>query len=650
MVEGPAGGAGAGERTEGASVYDRIRTPIGRRSLRHLPSLTRDTLRLVWQAGHRPLLVIVGAQVASAVASAGQLLIAREILDVLTADGDIRFAELVWPLVGLLVALAVTSGAATVLREQSTLLTELVSRDSADRILDVACTVDLEAYETPTFHDSLDRARLNAQTRPLAAVNGLVNAIGGAAGALAVAVALIAIEPLLVPLAAVAVVPLWRASTRNSVDFYRFTVDVTARDRERSYLLNVLTNKDLAKEVRAFDTAPYLRERHDRLYAARIAELRAVLRSRVRRALVGSLLGSAVAAAAVAVLAWLLVEDRMDVANAAVALLGLVQLGQRLRGVVAGAGTLYEASLFVEDMLTFLELRPEVEAARPRQPAPSTEGRLVVEDVTFTYAGASRPALAGVSLEIGPGEIVALVGENGSGKTTLAKLLAFLYRPDSGRIVWSGVDTADCDPRSLRESIAVVFQDFGRYWLSAHDNVALGAIGRSDDREAVVRAAVAGGADPFLRSLPDGYDTVLSRLFAGGRDLSLGQWQRIALSRAMFRDAALVVMDEPTASLDARAEHALFDDMRATFEGRSVLLISHRFSTVRNADRIYVVHDGQVTESGTHASLLAAGGRYAQLFGLQAASYLEDAGGTAGGAAGGSGNGSGGAAVTLGGD
>jgi ATP-binding cassette subfamily B protein len=241
--------------------------------------------------------------------------------------------------------------------------------------------------------------------------------------------------------------------------------------------------------------------------------------------------------------------------------------------------------------------------------------------VTFSYAGARGPALRDVSLELAPGEVVALVGENGSGKTTLAKLLAGLYVPEGGRVMLDGLDTASADADQLRRRVAVIFQDFMRYALPARENVGLGRHERLGDEERVRAAARVAGAHEDLERLPQGYDTVLGPAFAGGTDLSHGQWQRVALARALFRDAPFVILDEPTAALDARAEHDLFQRIRELLAGRTVLLISHRFPSVRMADRIHVMHAGRIVESGTHDDLIARDSRYAELFRLQAAPY-----------------------------
>jgi ABC-type multidrug transport system fused ATPase/permease subunit len=225
-------------------------------------------------------------------------------------------------------------------------------------------------------------------------------------------------------------------------------------------------------------------------------------------------------------------------------------------------------------------------------------------------------------MEIGAGEIVALVGENGSGKTTLAKLLCRLYLPHAGRVLWDGVDTATVDPDGLRRWVAVIFQDFLHYALTASENIGMGRHQQIDDPDAIRAAARQAGAHDFLARFPEGYETVLGPEFEGGKELSVGQWQRIALARAFFRDAPFIILDEPTAALDARAEHELFESIRTLCRGRSVLLISHRFSSVRSADRIYVLDAGKIVESGSHDQLMAVGGRYADLFTLQASAYL----------------------------
>jgi ATP-binding cassette subfamily B protein len=304
---------------------------------------------------------------------------------------------------------------------------------------------------------------------------------------------------------------------------------------------------------------------------------------------------SGLTVASLGLLGYLYVDGRMSLPSLGAAVAGLLQLSGRTELARRRRRCPVRVALFVDDYEAFMLLSPPVsEEVRPgpSEPLPAFT-RLLADDVTYTYPGSVVPAVPDVTMEVGAGEIVALVGENGSGKTTLAKLLARLYAPTEGRILWDGVDTGTIDAGRVRASIAVVFQDFIRYLLPATENISAGRHERFDDVDAVVEAARHAGADGFLSQLPRGYDTMLGKEFSGGVDLSIGQWQRVALARAFFRDAPFIILDEPTAALDPRAEHELFNSIRSLFTGRSVLLISHRFSSVRSADRIYVLRHGQ---------------------------------------------------------
>jgi ATP-binding cassette, subfamily B, bacterial len=292
----------------------------------------------------------------------------------------------------------------------------------------------------------------------------------------------------------------------------------------------------------------------------------------------------------------------------------------RVQQVFGGVSGLFESSYFLRDFFAFLERRPDPSAAGG-EPVLEPFTELRVEGLSFAYPGTDREVLRDVSLTIRAGEVVALVGENGSGKTTLAKLLAGMFQPTRGRVLWDGRDVRLLDAEEMRRHVGVVFQDFVRYQLTARENIGFGREEWLEDDARIEEAARLAGAHDAIAALPAGYDTGVGKEFQGGFDLSGGQWQRIALARAFFRDAALLVLDEPSASLDARSEHQLFEHVAGLAAGRSVLLISHRFSTVRDADRILVIHEGEIAEEGTHEELIAASGRYAELFDLQARSY-----------------------------
>ena len=590
---------------------------------RDLPKLLFDSVKLVWNAGRNTFILTSVLQLLAAVGIAAQLFVGKAVLDeVLGAGEAVSFSDLV-PVLAALVGVTVALDLARAIQaEQSRVLGELVGRRALDRVMDVSTRIDLLAFESSDFYDRLTRARAQGQFRALQTVNGLLGIVGSSVAAVGIIAALAALQPLLVPFIVVGYVPLWIMASLNTRDLYRFTHEMTPNERQRHYLQNVLMGRNPAKEVRAFNLAGFLRGRYDRLYDERIAELRSLARRRTGRSLIGSLASSGVTVATIATLSYLYVSDRMSLAATGAAVFGLYQLAGQLRGLHMSATSLYEATLFIRDYSSFLALEPAVDGAAAGRPAPSGFERLTADGISFTYPESERPAVDRVSLEIRRGEVVALVGENGSGKTTLAKMLAGLYRPVSGRILWDDTDLGDVDADELRRSVAVIFQDFEKYLLPARENVGLGRNERIEEVDSIVAAARRADADDFLSTLPEGYETMLGREFAGGYDLSVGQWQRVALARAFFRDAPFVILDEPTAALDARAESRLFERLRELLEGRSVVLISHRFSSVRSADRIYVLHEGRVVEDGSHDALMERGGLYAELFALQARAYL----------------------------
>lgn len=563
-------------------------------------------------------------QLVAGVGAAAQLLVANRVLDQVIESTDGTFADAA-PLLVAMVVITTAIGLATVLQAtMAMVLAEAVSVRAVGDILDVAAATEPIVWEQPSFHDRLERARFNASARPIMAVNGMLSLLGALIGAAGVAVAIVVIDPLLLPLAAAGAIPAWLTSAGNSRRYHRFTRQTTADDRRRSYLMHALSNRDLAKELRVYGMEGELRRRHDLLHAERLRRIRLLARSRRRASVLSSLAAAAAMSASLAYLFWAVEVGRLDLAAAGTALFSLLFLAQRLRALVAAAGTLYEAGLFLDEVREFsaptVDAVPAPVEALDRLPAFE---HLTARGLTFRYPDAERRAVDGIDLEVRRGEVIALVGQNGSGKSTLAKLLAGIYRPDDGSLDWDGVELLDRAPNVLRRSVAVLFQDYARLQLTAADNVGLGDPHRLGDRAAIQAAGALAGADEVVFGLPDGWDQVLSRMFEGGVDLSGGEWQRIALARALFRDAPFVILDEPSSALDARAEARLFERIRSLVAGRSVLFISHRFATVRLADRIYVLDGGRVVEVGTHTELMAAGRGYAELYRLQAAAFAE---------------------------
>jgi ATP-binding cassette subfamily B protein len=592
-------------------------------ALGRLPGLLRESLGLCWSAGRGTLISALLCQLVGGIAVAVQLFALRQVLaGFVTGRGPGALAAIA-PMLALLVgAWAVTGFAGTVLGEHQRLLGQLIRHEAEGLVVDVACAVDLATFESAEFHDRLVRARAGAADGPYQMVIGLLGFLNAMASVAGIGVALFALQPILLALLALACLPLLLAGTRNSRSFYLFAWQGTPRERRRWYLVSLLTGAAGAKEVRAFGAARHLRDRYDRLSAERLRELRSMIAGRLRLSLLASLGTAVITGATVLLLGYLTVTGRTDLAAAGAGAAGVLLLGQRLQGLAYSITSLYESALFVEDYSSFTALRSPVGSVDGSPGSALDLRSLGAERVTFTYPGAARPALDGVSLTIERDQVVALVGENGSGKTTLAKVLCGLYVPDGGRVLWDGADLASLYPVAVRASIAVVFQDFVRYLFTVRENIGMGRPEGPRDDRSITRAAELAGADGFLPDLPRGYDTQLGVELNGGVDLSTGQWQRLSLARAFFRDAPFLVLDEPTSAIDARAEHELFDRMRALAKGRAVLLISHRFSTVRSADRVYVLAGGRVVEYGTHDELMDRNGHYAELYRLQSTVHL----------------------------
>ncbi|HEY8516152.1 MAG TPA: ABC transporter ATP-binding protein [Candidatus Binatia bacterium] len=514
------------------------------------------------------------------------------------------------------------------------------------RILEKAINVSYRHFEDPHFANQLAQARREASSRPLDVVRQVL-LLGRSAIVLAGYAALLAGFSWIAVLAViVTAVPPFLAEARFGREAFLLTRSRTFANRQAHYLEALLSHEASAKEVKLFSLSALLLGRYRELYERFLREDAALARRRMRAALS---LGLVSTLALYACYAWVVVR----------AIAGLLTVGQMTLYIVAfreGQGALhagllaiarlYEDNLFMTNLFEYLDV-PEDEPHEPipEEPAATTSGvealeqgaaagapegngatrrppRIELRDVSFRYPDASRDSLSHVTLTIEPGETLALVGPNGAGKTTLVKLLTGLYRPTSGRILMDGQDVTELGTAELRSRVGVIFQDFVRFHFTVADNIGVGWLPAMDDQDEIARAAAAAGVDGVIANLPGGYEQSLGRWF-GGEELSVGQWQRLALSRAFMRRSPVLILDEPTAALDAESEAELFGRFQALAAGRTVLLITHRFSTARGADRIAVFEEGRLTELGTHAELLARDGRYARMFRLQASGYLE---------------------------
>lgn len=595
--------------------------------MRRFAGLVRYSMAVVWGAGRRQFLALLALQVIGGLGLGAQVLVAKALLDgILRISHGGGVGGLVLPVVLLVIVNAATSVAGSAQTYLGRHLGEAVGYAMWRRLLDVTTGVELTRFESSEFFDDLQRVQSSAMARPYQVTSGLLKVGGSLAACVGLGAAIVALNPVLLPLLVVGGLPMLVSSRRESRLEFGFVVEQTPRIRLRTYTGLLQTMRDEAKEVRAFGLQRNLRIRFETLYESYLGDLGAHLRRRAVVNMLGTLGSGVLLGGTLLVLVWLISRGSIGVAAAGAAIVAVRMLAGQVQGVFGGMQSIFESGLFIDDFERFLADNPLPPAAPGALLPPRGAARVRAESVAFTYPGLTRPALDDVTIEIGPGEVVALVGENGSGKTTLAKVVAGLYPPSSGVVTWDGTPAGAFRRDAQRDRVAVIFQDFVRYAFTATENIALGRPDHAPDPDAVRRAAAVAGADGFIERLPAAYETVMSRIFAGGGlELSGGQWQRIALARAHYRDADLVILDEPTSALDPRAEHDLFQSLRGTLAGRSALFISHRFSTVRSADRIYVLQDGRVTEHGTHEQLMALGGHYAELFSLQAAAYLDRA-------------------------
>jgi ATP-binding cassette subfamily B protein len=578
-------------------------------------------ISLVYASGRRLLLLIIAATVVTSLAIAGQLLVGRTILDLIADNDHVDAGDLAPHLALLGVLLIVSTLSQAVVNELRTLLSEQVSRRAIDEILDVATEVEAEAYEGTEFHDRMMRARLAASTQSSAVVFGLVTIVSTLVVAIGVVTVLITVAPVLVPVAVLGYVPIALVNVRNNRARYELERSQTELSRDRSYLEYVMTDRTEAKEVRAYGLAATLRRWHAGLWDERMTQLRTLVRRRLALTTVGSLVNAVVLVATLSFALILAGRGSITIGDAAVAIVGLQQLSSRLQAAGAGFNSVHEGVTFLRDFETFRATLPVIRHKRPTGRPPTPPTVLSVDRLGYRYPGATEDALNSVSFELRRGQIMAVVGANGSGKSTLAKLLCQLLPPTRGTISWNGVDLAACDPALVQAQIAPVFQDYSRYLLTIRRAIGLGDTERLGDEAAIRQAARDAGLGPLIDAQQAGLDTRLGKAFSGGIDLSGGEWQRLAIARALFRDAPMVLLDEPSASLDPRAEAQLFDLLHSMCTDRIVIFVSHRFATVRSADVVMVLEQGDVVEMGSHDELMAAGALYADLFNIQAERY-----------------------------
>lgn len=566
------------------------------------------------------LLTLTGALIPPSIAWAG-----KRIVDAVVAHD--KELALRW----VVIELVLVTLSATNTRGLSLTTSTLGSRLGTDinvEILERATKLTLAHFEDSEFYDSMSKARREASSRPLSLVRESFSLVQSILTLVGYAALLVRFSPLIVVVLMVATIPATIAEMRFSKTAFRMRNWRSPDARRLIYYEYVLANDEHAKEVKLFNLGPLFLGRYKELAERFHAE---DTKLAVRRTIYGHLLSLVATLSfygAYAVMAGMAALSKLTLGSMTMYVLAFRSGQQAFQSILSGIGSMYEHNLYMSNLFAFLDRSGDAQGDREngssRTPAlpvnPSTG--IVLEHVSFKYPGSEKFVLEDVSLSIPSGQSVALVGQNGAGKTTLVKLLTRLYEPTSGRILLDGKDLRDWDETALRLRFGVVFQDFNQYQLAVRENVGVGSVARMEDEPRIERAVDRGGAEPVVSGLSEGLDTALGRWFSDGVELSGGQWQKIALSRGFMREEAdILVLDEPTAALDAEAEHAVFERFRELSQGKTTFIISHRFPTVRMADRILVLEHGHVIEDGTHAELVAAHKTYARLYEMQARGY-----------------------------
>jgi ATP-binding cassette subfamily B protein len=598
--------------------------------LRESVSHTRATLKLVWGSSKLQTLALAALTLVSGVVPLGVAYVGKRIVDAVVARSSAATLRWVVAELGLVLALAACQRGLALVRS---VLGARLGIDINVAILEKAQRLDLRWFEDSEFYDKLTRARREASSRPIGLVSesfALVQSVITLVGYAALVVRYSAWAALAL---FAATVPATIAEMRYSKLAFRVRNWRSPESRKLLYLEYVLANDEHAKEVKLFGLGPMLLERYKRLSEQFYDEDRRLYVKRAFWTQLLSLVGTGTFYAAYVGMALMAASGRLSLGDMTMYVVAFRQGQQSFQSALSGIGGLYEHNLYMSNLWEYLGIAGDAPLlAVPKgisngnggahALASAGRGAIVLEDVGFRYPGKDAWALRHIDLEIPAGESLALVGENGAGKTTLVKLITRLYEPTEGRVLLDGRDLREWDTDELRRRFGVLFQDFNQYQLKVRENVGLGSVDHLEDVPRIERAIERGGAAPVVAGLREGLDASLGGWFQGGTELSGGQWQKIALARAFMREESdVLILDEPTAALDAEAEHAVFERFRALARGRTTIVISHRFPTVRMARRIIVLEGGRIVESGTHDELVANPGRYARMFALQAEGY-----------------------------
>ncbi len=589
-------------------------------ALRNLPPV----LKIVWDSG--PAVVVLGFvfRLLAALQPVGLLYVSKLIIDSIVAilARHQPIPHRLWWLVVVEFVIAVLGNIfARSIDYTDSLLADKYTRHVSIQVMKHAAELDVLAYENPVFYDRLDRARVQATDR-LAMIQMLGRLVQQVITTITLSVSIVYFSPWLLLLLIAGVIPAFLGESHFAFLGYAKNFRQTPIRRQLDYLRDIGGSKDAAKELKLFGLSQFLTDRFTRLSDQVYEENVALSKRKLTAGVFLSIIGSLGYYSAYVYVIWRTVMGALSIGSLYFLAGAILQASANIQLIFSTLSGVADQALFLTDLLAFFEMQPTIRSKPNALPAPRPIRRgFEFRNVSFAYPGSPRKILDNLNFTLHPGERVALIGENGQGKTTIVKLITRLYDPTEGQVLLDGIDLRDYSLEDLYREIGVIFQDFMRYEMTARENVAVGRIEELGNLDDIVTASHKSLADEVIAKLPNKYDQMLGRRFDGGVDLSGGEWQKLALARAYLRDAQLLILDEPTAALDARSEFEVFERFAELTGGKMALFISHRFSTVRMADRIVVLSQGQIIEDGSHPQLMALGGQYAGMFELQAASY-----------------------------
>ncbi len=578
----------------------------------------KRTLRLIWSVtkGWASLTVII--IIIESALFFTSFYIFRLLIDLIAQPGLDQEQKSAFVIKYLIIAGSVTV-LYVIMRSLSSFLTEIqaskVSEHIDDNIHAAAVKLDLSFYESPAYFDTMKRARDAGPERPNAILINLVDIAKNGLMLLVMGSILVSISWLLLPLLALFVIPTLLVRINFADRLYQWRRKQTPLDRKSSYLSSLITGDTAAKEIRAYNLGDHLRQLYLKIRRQLVSERLTITRKTTINEIITTVLATLGLFACIAFICIRTLKGASTIGDVTLFLIVFPQLFNLMNILATGISTLYQNNIFISNLYELFDLKPSLsEPEDPESITKNTKSDLSIEGLSFTYPHAKEEALTNIGLTIPAGKIIAIVGLNGAGKTTLTKLITRLYDPTAGRIALGGIDIRKFRSDEFRTQVSVVFQDFGRYNLTVRENIRFGDIQRQGSDDQVKEAAIRSGAEDFISKFPNGYETIMGRVFEEGREVSLGQWQKIAIARAFYSNSSFLILDEATSALDAKAEQDLFEAFRKKIGTKGVLIISHRLSAVKHADYIYVMAEGKISQEGTHEELISVPGDYSRLF------------------------------------